>query len=74
MVQHGLSPRLALGAATIEAARLLGLGEDLGTIEPGRIADLALVHGDPFSDPELWSDPARVVAVIQGGRVVADRR
>ncbi|HYK94990.1 MAG TPA: amidohydrolase family protein [Candidatus Dormibacteraeota bacterium] len=74
MVQHGLSPRGALGAATIEAARLLGLGEDLGTIEPGRIADLVLVTGDPFTEPGLWSEPARVVAVIQGGRVVADRR
>ncbi|HYL41431.1 MAG TPA: amidohydrolase family protein [Candidatus Binatus sp.] len=74
MVQHGLSPRGALGAATIEAARLLGLGEDLGTIEPGRIADLVLVAGDPFTEPGLWSEPARVVAVIQGGRVVADGR
>jgi imidazolonepropionase-like amidohydrolase len=74
MVQHGLSPRGALGAATIEAARLLGLGDDLGTLETGRIADLVLVTGDPFTEPELWSDPARVVAVVQGGRVVADRR
>jgi imidazolonepropionase-like amidohydrolase len=74
MVRHGLSPRRALGAATIDAARLLGLGDDLGTLEPGRIADLILVTGDPFSDPELWSDPARVVSVVQGGRVVADRR
>jgi imidazolonepropionase-like amidohydrolase len=74
MVQHGLSPRRALGAATIEAARLLGLGDALGTLEPGRIADVILVTGDPFTDPDLWSNPARVPAVVQGGRVVADRR
>jgi imidazolonepropionase-like amidohydrolase len=74
MVQHGLSPRRALGAATIEAARLLGLGEDLGTLEPGRIADVILVAGDPFTEPALWSDPARVVAVVQGGHLIADRR
>jgi imidazolonepropionase-like amidohydrolase len=74
MVQHGLTPRRALGAATIEAARLLGLGEDLGTLEPGRIADVILVAGDPFTEPALWSDPARVVAVVQGGHLIADRR
>jgi imidazolonepropionase-like amidohydrolase len=74
MVQHGLTPRRALAAATIEAARLLGLGDDLGTLEPGRIADVLLVTGDPLAEPDLWSDPARVVAVIQAGRLVADRR
>jgi imidazolonepropionase-like amidohydrolase len=74
MVDHGLSPLLALRAATIEAARLLDLDADLGTIEPGKIADLVLVNGDPIAEPELWSDPARVVGVIQAGTVVADRR
>ena len=74
MVEHGMSPLGALGAATVEAARLLGLEADLGTIEPGRIADLAVVDGDPLTEPELWADPARVVAVVQGGTVVADRR
>jgi imidazolonepropionase-like amidohydrolase len=74
MVKHGLSPLAALGAATIEAARLLDLGEDLGTIEPGKIADLILVDGDPLAEPELWSDPKRVVGVVQAGKLVADRR
>jgi imidazolonepropionase-like amidohydrolase len=74
MVKHGLSPLAALGAATIEAARLLDLGEALGTIEPGKIADLILVDGDPLAEPELWSDPKRVVGVLQAGKLVADRR
>jgi imidazolonepropionase-like amidohydrolase len=74
MVDHGLSPLGALRAATIEAARLLDLEDDLGTIESGKIADLVLVNGDPLTEPELWSDPARVVAVVQAGKVVADRR
>ncbi|MBI3751842.1 MAG: amidohydrolase family protein [Chloroflexi bacterium] len=74
MVDHGLSPLGALRAATIEAARLLDLADDLGTLEPGKIADLALVTGDPLTEPALWGDPARVVAVVQSGRVVADRR
>ncbi|HXI45065.1 MAG TPA: amidohydrolase family protein [Candidatus Acidoferrales bacterium] len=74
MVDHGLSPLRALRAATIEAARLLDLDADLGTIEPGKLADLAVVTGDPLTEPALWGDPARIVAVVQGGRVVADRR
>ena len=74
MARHGLSPLGALRAATIDAARLLDLSDDLGTIETGRIADLAVVSGDPATDAELWSDPARVVAVVQAGKVVADRR
>jgi imidazolonepropionase-like amidohydrolase len=74
MVQHGLSPLGALRAATINAAELLDLEDDLGTIEAGKIADLAIVNGDPLTEPELWTDPARVVAVVQGGKVVSDRR
>ena len=74
MVDHGLSPLGALRSATIEAARLLDLADDLGTLEPGKIADLALVDGDPLGEPALWGDPARIVAVVQGGKVVADRR
>jgi len=74
MVRHGMSPLAALGAATIEAAGLLDLAADLGTIEAGKIADLVLVNGDPLTEPTLWSGAARVVGVIQAGRVVADRR
>ena len=74
MVQHGLSPLGALKAATINAAELLDLEDDLGTIEAGKIADLAILNGDPLTEPELWTDPARVVAVVQGGKVVSDRR
>ena len=74
MVEHGLSPLKALAAATIEAARLLDLDADLGTIEVGKIGDLVVVNGDPLAEPQLWSDPARVIAVIQAGKVVSDRR
>ena len=74
MVDHGMTPLAALRAATINAAQLLDLDDDLGTIEPGKIADLVLIAGDPLSEPALWSDPARVLAVVQSGKVVADRR
>ena len=74
MVDAGLDPHLALRAATLEAARLLDLEAEVGTLEPGKVADLALVSGDPLAEPDLWRDPARVALVLQAGRVVADRR
>ena len=74
MVEHGMSPLASLRAATIDAARLLGLDGEIGTLEAGKAADLLLVDGDPIAEPALWRDPARIVTVIQGGRVVADRR
>jgi imidazolonepropionase-like amidohydrolase len=74
MVEHGLSPLGALRAATIEAARLLDLQDEVGTLEPGKVGDVLLVGGDPLAEPALWRDPTRVAMVVQGGRIAADRR
>ena len=74
MSQYGLGPFRAIQAATSEAAKLLGLTDLVGTLEAGKEADLIAVSGDPLAEPELWRDPARIVFVMQGGRVVADRR
>ena len=74
MSEYGLGPFRAIQAATSEAARLLGLSDVVGTLEPGKQADVIAVSGDPLAEPELWRDPARIVFVVQGGRVVADRR
>ena len=45
---HGLPPDQALAAITLNAAKILGLDPRLGSIEPGKDADLALFDGDPF--------------------------
>lgn len=47
---HGFTAAEALHTATAEPARLFGLDADLGTVEEGKIADLTIVEGDPFSD------------------------
>jgi imidazolonepropionase-like amidohydrolase len=65
---HGATPMAAIQAATSAAARLLGLGEEIGAIEPGRRADLVIVDGDPLADLARLRDPR---LVIQGGRIVA---
>jgi imidazolonepropionase-like amidohydrolase len=74
MSAYGLGPFRAIQAATSEAAELLGLSEVVGTLEPGKQADLIAVSGDPLAEPELWHDPTRIVFVMQAGRVVVDRR
>ena len=74
MSEFGLGPFRSIQAATSEAAKLLGISGEVGTLEVGKIADLIAVSGDPLSEPELWRDPARIVLVVQGGRIIADRR
>ncbi len=64
----------ALRSATQWAAKCLGLEGDLGTIEPGRLADLVVVNGSPLADVSLLLDPARIELVLKGGAVCADRR
>jgi imidazolonepropionase-like amidohydrolase len=50
MVQHGMTPMTAIEAATVGAADLLGLSAEVGTIEPGKSADIVAVRGDPLAD------------------------
>jgi imidazolonepropionase-like amidohydrolase len=71
MVHHGLTPAEALRSATSVAAEAIGLAQHIGTIEAGKLADLAIVDGDPLAEPELLMDPARIWLVLQLGEIVA---
>jgi imidazolonepropionase-like amidohydrolase len=65
-VKLGMTPAQAIATATVNAARVLGLAADSGSIEPGKRADLVAVAGDPLRDVrELQS----VQVVIADGRV-----
>ncbi|MGP3968788.1 amidohydrolase family protein [Streptomyces sp. 6N223] len=66
MVRYGASPYLTLRAATVTGARAVGMSGHLGTVEPGRLADLVLVEGDPLSDINA---AAAVRQVVCGGVV-----
>ncbi|MEV0264834.1 amidohydrolase family protein [Streptomyces sp. NPDC050617] len=68
------SPMEALVAATRTNAEILGLSGQAGVIAPGARADLVLWNGNPLEDPELFSNPADAVLVIQAGRIVKDLR
>lgn len=53
MVKFGMPPEEAIKAATINAADLLGLTAEIGTLEPGKSADLIGVKGDPLKDVKV---------------------
>jgi imidazolonepropionase-like amidohydrolase len=67
LVEAGLSPREALTAATTGAASFLRLQDSLGTIEPGKLADLVLLDADPTTDIR---NTRRIHAVVADGRVI----
>jgi len=50
LVQGGMTPRQALACATRNGAKYLGMDKDLGTLEPGKLADVVVIDGDPTAD------------------------
>ncbi len=66
MVKFGMSPKDAVKAATVNAADLLGLSSDVGSIVPGKQADIIAVTGDPLADVSVLQ---RVEFVMKGGTV-----
>jgi len=66
LVEAGLSPHESLQAATSNAARFLGLSDDLGTIEEGKLADLVLLDADPLADIR---NTRQIEAVMLDGRL-----
>jgi len=66
MVRYGMTPMQAIQSATSVAAELLGQEANLGTVEPGRYADVVAVKGDPLAD---IGELERVSFVMKGGTV-----
>jgi imidazolonepropionase-like amidohydrolase len=67
MVRHGMTALGAIRAATIDAAASLGRAQELGSIAPGKFADLVAIDGDPLADVDKLR---RVAAVIKNGELV----
>jgi imidazolonepropionase-like amidohydrolase len=67
MVKHGMTPSAAIVAATLNAAELLGLKDQVGALRPGMAADLIAVDGDPLADVTVLKN---VKFVLKGGKVV----
>ena len=67
LVECGLPPLDAVRAATLNNAKALGIDSDYGTVEPGKVADLLVVDGDPETDISAISN---VHIVMQDGRQI----
>jgi imidazolonepropionase-like amidohydrolase len=66
MVKFGMTPAQAVRSATVTASELLGVQDSLGTIEPGKLADIVAVPGDPLADVSAME---KVDFVMKGGVV-----
>ena len=69
LVKYGMTAAEAIKSATVNAADLLGLGAEIGTLEPGKRADLVAVAGDPLQDVTVLK---QVRFVMKDGQVVKD--
>lgn len=72
LVQAGMTPAHALGAATTVPAAMLGVSDRLGRVAPGFLADLVAVEGDPTAKIDVLFTGVRWV--MKEGAVVVDRR
>jgi len=71
MVRNGMTPMTAIEAATVNAADLLGLSDEVGVLEPGMRADVIAVAGDPLTDVTALKT---VAFVMRDGRIYKDER
>jgi len=71
MVELGMAPAQALLSGTREAAKLLGVDGEVGTLEAGKFADVVALRGNPLSDISSTEKP---LLVMKHGTVVTDQR
>ena len=70
--EAGIPPLDVLRWATRHGAALLGMDDQIGTIEAGKLADLLVVDGDPVADITVLQDTNRLLAIMKGGVFVKD--
>jgi imidazolonepropionase-like amidohydrolase len=70
LTQNGVSTAEALMATTRVAAEAIGIQERTGTLEPGKWADVILVHGDPLDDIRELQQAERLTYVIKARQIV----
>ena len=73
-VDLGMTPMEAIQTATRNAAHALKHGDDLGTLDPGKLADIIAVDGDPSTDISVLTEKRNIKMVMKEGTVFVDRR
>src|SRR5213596_2155130 len=59
-IEAGFAPAQAVQIMTVNGAKILGVAQSLGTVEPGKLADLVVLHGDLTADPSVIRSPTLV--------------
>jgi imidazolonepropionase-like amidohydrolase len=70
----GMTRMEVLQAATVVGAEALGMEDDIGTLEAGKLADVLVVDGNPLEDVRLLQEKNRILLVIKEGDIMVDRR
>jgi imidazolonepropionase-like amidohydrolase len=73
MVEHGMTPMQSIVSSTSEAAKLLRLDKEVGTLEAGKLADVLLVEGDLLANITAVEDEGKLALVMKAGQVVKNR-
>jgi len=74
MVNIGMTPMQAIVATTKVAAECLGWQDRVGTLEPGKLADIVIAKADPLKDIRSLEKTENIVVVMKDGKVVKDIR
>lgn len=72
LTEYGMSPMAAIESATRVASELLGMADEIGTLEVGKLADIIAVDHDPLADPHRIAQPESVRLVLKSGTVAKD--
>jgi len=73
LVDAGFTPMEAIVAATKTGSECIGLESHVGTLEPGKLADMIVVDGDPLKDIKVLEDKAKILLVMKGGVAEVNR-
>ncbi len=68
-VECGMTPMQAIVATTKTASECMHMQRDVGTLEPGKFADLLIINGDPLVDIKLLQDQSKIALIMQGPRI-----
>ena len=74
MVNIGMTPMEAIVATTRTAAECLGWQDRVGTLEPGKLADVVVAKTDPLKDIRSLENTENIAVVMKDGKIVKDRR
>jgi imidazolonepropionase-like amidohydrolase len=72
MVENGMTPMETIVASTKTGSECMHMDSDIGTLEPGKLADLLVVDGSPLDDITVLEDRSKLLIIMQGGHAHKD--